>query len=98
MVVFVCSPYGGKRENVKRAINYCLMETELGNTPFAPHCFYPLFMDEETDRYVAIQMGLEMLDRADAIHVWGDKITEGMQMEIDYAEEHGIPVEWMEVR
>ena len=96
MVVFVCSPYGGKPRNVTRAFNYCIMETELGNIPFAPHCFYPQFMDEKTDRYIAIEMGIEMLSRCDELHVWGDKITEGMAMEIEYATENGIPVVYME--
>lgn len=40
-------------------------------------------------------MGLELLERVDALHVWGDKITEGMQMEIECAEEKGIPVMYM---
>lgn len=92
MVVFVCSPFGGKKKNLDAAINYCLMEVELGNTPFAPHLLYPQMLDEKTDRWLGIQMGLELLERADALHVWGDKITEGMQMEIEFAIDNGIPV------
>ncbi|HMM30359.1 MAG TPA: DUF4406 domain-containing protein [Clostridia bacterium] len=96
MVVFVCSPYGGKQANIDRAINYCLMEIELGNTPYAPHIFFPQFMDEETERWEAIQMGLEMLDACAELHVWSNEITEGMKAEIEHAEENGIPVVYME--
>lgn len=98
MVVFVCSPYGGKRANVKRAINYCLMEIEMGNVPFAPHLLYPQILDEATDRQLGIDMGLEILQRVDELHAWSDEITPGMRQEIDAAEHMGIPVRYMEVR
>lgn len=92
MLVFVCSPYGGKPENIEQAINYCLMEMDLGNTPFAPHVFFPQMLDEETDRDTGIAHGLEMLARADELHIWSSEITPGMRREIEYAESAGIPV------
>ena len=98
MVVFVCSPFGGKKKNLDAAINYCLMEVELGNTPFAPHLLYPQMLDEATDRQLGIDMGIEMLQRCDELHAWGGMITPGMQKEIDAAEHMGIPVVMMEVQ
>ena len=95
MLVFVCSPYGGKKKNLEAAREYCLREIDNGNTPFAPHLLYPQMLDEKTDRWLGMQMGLELLELVDALHVWGDKITEGMQMEIECAEENGIPVMYM---
>jgi hypothetical protein len=92
MVVFVCSPYGGKKKNLDAAREYCRIEIDNGNTPFAPHLLYTQLLDEKTDRWLGIQLGLEMLERVDALHVWGDEITEGMQMEIDFAIDNGIPV------
>lgn len=97
MVVFVCSPYGGKRANLKRAIDYCLAEIDMGNVPFAPHLLYPQMLDEATDRQLGIDMGLEILGRCDELHAWGGMITPGMQKEIDAAEHMGIPVRYMEV-
>lgn len=97
MIVFVSSPYGGKEENVRAALNYCLMEHELGNTPYAPHCFLSRFLDEPADREAAMEMGLEMLERCDELHVWGNRISPGMQIEIEHAELCGIPVKYMEV-
>lgn len=96
-VVFVCSPYGGREENVEAALNYCYMEVALGNVPFAPHCFYPRFMSEDTERYEAMQMGLEMLSRCDEIHVYGDAVTPGMMVELEYAQDNGIPITYIEV-
>ena len=96
MVVFVCSPYGGKQSNIDKAINYCAMEIELGNVPYAPHVFFPQILDEETDRQLCIDMGIEILERVDEVHVWGNKVTAGMQMEIEAAESMGITVCYME--
>jgi len=98
MVVFVCSPYGGKRVNLKRAIDYCLAEIDMGNVPFAPHLLYPQMLDEATDRQLGIDMGIEMLQRCDELHVWGGEITPGMQQEINAAEHMVIPVVIMEVQ
>ena len=92
MVVFVCSPYGGKKKNLDAAREYCRIEVDNGNNVYAPHVLLTQFLDEKTDRWLGIQLGLEMLERVDALHVWGDEITEGMQMEIDYALDNGIPV------
>lgn len=75
MVIFVCSPYGGKRENVARARDYCRREVENGNSPIAPHLLLPQFMDEKTERWEAIQIGLGFLANCDALHVYGDTIT-----------------------
>lgn len=97
MVVFVCSPYGGEKSNIDRAISYCLTEMELGNTPFAPHVFFSQMLDEETDRDQGINHGLEILSRVDELHVWGAP-SSGMKTEIEYAECAGIPVKYMERR
>lgn len=96
MIVFVCSPYGGDPRNIDRAINYCLMEIEMGNVPYAPHVFFTQMLDEDTDRQTGIDMGLKMLQRCDELHVWSALITRGMKMEIDEAESLGIPVRFME--
>ena len=95
MLVFVCSPYGGKRENFKRAQEYCALEMALGNTPFAPHVHYHGILSEDVDRETGIQHGLEVLSRCDELHRWTKQITDGMRREIEYAESVGIPVRVM---
>lgn len=96
MDVFVCSPYAGKIEkNTTAAIAYCQEEIALGNNPFAPHPFYPQIIDEDTDRFVGIELGLERLLKCDEVHVWGGVISPGMKMEIEYAQENGIPIRYM---
>lgn len=95
MLVFVCSPYGGKRENFKRAQEYCALEMALGNTPFAPHVHYHGILSEDVDREIGIQHGLEILSRCDELHVFAQDPTPGMKREIAFAESAGIPVRWM---
>ena len=96
MLIYVISAYAGNIEvNTEMARRYCRREYEQGNVPIAPHLLFPQFMDEATERYEGILMGLEVLERCDAVHVYGDDITEGMRMEIISAEECNIPIEYM---
>lgn len=94
MLVFVCSPYrGNKQRNVAYAISCCEYEMALGNTPFAPHLLYTrIVADDDT----GINHGLEVLARCDELHVWGDKVSDGMKIEIEYADTAGIPIRYME--
>jgi hypothetical protein len=92
MVVFVSSPYRGDLEkNVAFAQECCAYEIALGNTPYAPHLFFPQFMEDDD---MGIQHGLEILARCDELHAWG-RTSPGMKMEIEYAESIGIPVRYM---
>ena len=93
MVVFVCSPYrGDKQRNAQNAIAYCQIEMAMGNTPFAPHLFFTQLTDNDDD----IEHGIDILQRCDEVHVYGNRITAGMKQEIDFAEYVGIPVRYME--
>ena len=84
--VFVCSPYAGDIEsNRKAAIKYCRYEIECGNVPFAPHLFFPQILTEsnQEERELGISLGIEMMKACDELHVFGDRISEGMKREID---------------
>jgi hypothetical protein len=56
-----------------------------GNIPIAPHVYFTQFLDEnsEEERTLGISMGIELLKMCDELRVCGDKITEGMKMEIE---------------
>lgn len=95
--VFICSPYAGNIEiNTKNAIAYCVAEIESGEVPFAPHLLYPQILSEETDRELGIYLGIEILKRCDEIHVYGNKITDGMREEIRFAFSNRIPAVFMD--
>jgi hypothetical protein len=98
-MIYVCSPYRGDIEaNVAFAKRCCLEVIRAGETPFAPHLFFTQFLDDDIpdERELGIKCGLNILTLCSAIWVFSDKITEGMQAEIDYAKQHGVDVRYMD--
>lgn len=95
MIIFVCSPFGGKEENLVRARRYCRKVVALGHTPFAPHLLFPQFLNEEApaERKIGIDMGLDMLDVCHEMWVWGTP-TKGMRQEIAVAKAMGLPIKY----
>lgn len=92
--IFVCSPYAGNTlENVKRAKRYCKYVIAIGNSPIAPHLFFPQFLDDSspTERSVGLNAGLAWLEKADELWIFDSKPSPGMTMEIAFAEAHKIP-------
>ena len=90
--VFVCSPYAGDIDlNAKMAAEYCRIEMIQGNVPFAPHLHNTRFLNESNplDREMGIRLGLEMLKICDELHVYGDRISNGMAREIAVWKEMG---------
>jgi len=88
-LVFVSSPYRGNIGlNVAKAKAYCREVIEAGDVPFAPHLFFPQILDSDDQ---GIALGLEVLARCDELMQCGEP-TPGMEIEIAFAREHGIPV------
>lgn len=96
--VFVCSPFRGAdqseiQNNCTRAERACLYVVRQGHAPFAPHLFYPRFLDDVgVGRNSGIACGLAWLEVCDEVWVFGSKISAGMQMEIEWAKVLGKPV------
>jgi hypothetical protein len=83
--VFVCSPYANDIPgNTDRAIKYCLAEVNAGNVPFAPHLIYPQILSESDPegRKKGIELGLAMMEACDELHIYGDRVSNGMATEI----------------
>ena len=85
-IVFVCSPFQGKQENIEKAKGYCRMLVDMGYIPIAPHVYFSQFMDDHNpeDRRKALEMNKKLLEFCDELWVFGDEITEGMREEIEY--------------
>lgn len=85
-VIYVCSPFQGKDENIERAREYCRMVVDMGNIPIAPHIYFSQFMDDNNpeDRRRAIEMNKKLMEFCDELWIFGAKITEGMGEEIEY--------------
>jgi len=86
MLIFVCSPFQGKKENIEKAKKYCRYVLELGYIPIAPHIYFPQFMDDSKpeERRRALEMNKKLMEFCDELWVFGDEITEGMKEEIEH--------------
>lgn len=101
--VFVCSPLSGDVErNVALARDLTKAVIEAGHSPFTPHLFYTMFLDDqiEADRNAGIACGKAWLRTADEMWMYADERAEcsrGMAAELDFAEKLVIPpaVIWM---
>ena len=96
--IYICSPLRGDYEaNTAAAIRYCREVALEGGFPVAPHIYCPRFFDdtkpEERERGIAI--GAELLGLCSEVRVYGDYISEGMQVEIRQADALGIPVRYV---
>jgi len=104
MIIYVCSPYRGNppysaaqmAHNLTKVGDYCKSVVYAGHTPIAPHLYFAGFLDDidPVDRTIGMEMGCELLRICDAVWVFGDTISEGMEMEIALAEIIGKPVEY----
>jgi hypothetical protein len=95
--VFICSPYGGREENLELAKKWCRRAILEGNNPLAPHLFYPQFLDESNsdERSFGIIAGMFWLNVCDSMWVItrpDEKFSTGMCIEINHALEKGIPI------
>lgn len=91
MLIYICSPYSGDiKKNTEKAKEYCRFAVENGNVPIAPHLLFPQFIDEESERELALQMDLLLLERCDEIWIFGEEVTSGMRAEITYAKNKEI--------
>jgi hypothetical protein len=94
-LVYICSPYSGDRvANTEKAKRYSRFAVDAGAVPFAPHLLLPLYMKEESERGQALYMDLVFLGRSDELWVFGNRISSGMQTEIDRAHELRMPVRY----
>lgn len=107
-LIFVCSPYRPTSTdpkiakyqldyNIQVAKSVCKSIAQSGNIPYAPHLFAPHFLndDDSKEREMGINIGLYMLEKADVVFVVGNRISEGMKAEIDYAEKHNKKIRYM---
>ncbi len=85
-IVFICSPFQGKPENIEKAKQYCRFALEHGCIPLAPHIYFSQFMDDNNseERRKALEMNKKLLEFCDELWIFGEEITEGMREEIEH--------------
>lgn len=87
-VVYICSPYACDIEgNTYRAQIYSRFAVAKHAIPIAPHLLFPQFVDEATERELALHMGLVLLTKCREMWVFGSRISEDMLAEIEKAKQ-----------
>ena len=85
-VVYICSRFSDDIEtNTKKAREYCRTAVEMQCIPIAPHLLFPQFMDEETERDLAMEMDLALIDRCDELWICDGMFSKGMNREYRHA-------------
>ena len=94
-LIYICSPFQGDIEdNVQAARQYSRFALSQKCLPIAPHLLFPQFMGEETEqtRELALHMGMILLTKCHELWYFGDRISEGMKLELNKARLRGTPV------
>lgn len=85
-LVYICSPYAGDTErNTFKARAFSRFAVEKKCIPLAPHLLFPQFVDEETERWLGLKMGIVLMGKCEQVWVFGDVISAGMAAEIEKA-------------
>lgn len=96
MYIYVCSPYGGEKENYERALVYGRYVVSQGHTPIIPHTMLHGILDDKNpeERRRGLEAGKMLLKQCNAVWVFGkrENASVGMREEIEHANEFGIPI------
>lgn len=97
--VYICSPLskGNIKENIKTAIKYGREAYRKGYFPIVPHSYTDIIAphlkdDNPKERKEILKIGLILLSLCNEIWVFKikNKVTKGMQNEINFAKKFGI--------
>jgi len=97
-LIYVASPYAGDIEkNTEFARKACRYVMNEGHAFFAPHLLYPQLLNDANpdERQAGLDMGLAILKKCDELWACGDRISSGMQAEIELAKQLGIPIRYV---
>ncbi len=99
-LVYVCSPLSAEKEegikaNMAKAKEYAnTISEQCKCRAIAPHSFLPEYLDDRipAEREIGLRFGLDIIKACKKVYVCGNRISSGMQKEIEYAKSLGIPV------
>ena len=92
--VYICSPLGGDiAANLEKAKRYAKYAFECGAAPVVPHFYAEILDDNDPEqRELGMRAGLSLLWECSECWVFGDRITEGMRMEMRFAQKLNITI------
>ncbi len=94
-LVYISSPLRGDVErNIQKAKDYCAYAASCGVIPLAPHTIFTQYLDDAVpeQREQGLEMGRDLLWRCNELWIMGDRISSGMQEEIECAKKALIPI------
>lgn len=95
-LIYVCSAYGGREENYKRALFYGRYVVSKGYIPIIPHTMlHGILNDKVTEeRELGLEAGRILIKTCGAVWVFASEENEtvGMRREVEFAESIGVPV------
>lgn len=96
-VVYICSIYlGDITANFDDAKRYSRFAVEQGVIPIALHLLFPLFMDEKTERDIAMYMNEVLISRVDELWVFGNELSSSMKVEVEVAKKLKKPIQYFD--
>ena len=86
-LVYICSPFSGDIEGNKlKAAEFAHFAYKQGCIPITPHLLFPFMNDESREeRALALRMDIILMGKCQEVWVLSERITEGMEAEIDKA-------------
>lgn len=82
--VFISSPFSGDIENnIKQVKLYVSAAIKSGYAPLAPQLYLPEFIDDNTNRLLAMDICKGLCLCTDNFWICGNKITKGMKEELE---------------
>ena len=97
-VVYICHPFRGDVAANRERVRRICAAIKCDYVPLAPHLMLPAYIDEATERHLALEHGLALLRGVDELWVCAHPVSEGMAEEIAEASRLGVPVYRIDVR
>ncbi len=91
-VVYICHPFRGDVAANRERVRCICAAIKCDYVPLAPHLLLPAYIDEATERDLALEHGLALLRGADELWVCANPVSEGMEGEIAEALRLGVPI------
>ncbi|WP_432748389.1 DUF4406 domain-containing protein [Pectinatus frisingensis] len=93
--IFICSPYRDNiQTNTEIALKAAKAVMKLGYIPIVPHLYFTRFLDEDNqkERDLGIASGIDWMQSCKEIWIIGNRITEGMKLELQAAQNLKLPI------
>lgn len=91
-IVYICHPFRGDITGNQLKVKHICEAIKNECVPLAPHLLLPHYLNEKTERKLALGHGLVLLRASDEVWIVSERISDGMKSEIEEARRLRIPV------